>query len=105
MATKEQEIIAEAQAALDAGDIQSAIATLNRLEGGAADAAAPFKQKAQASLTAQSTTEMLMQTFFEKMQQPGGIQNMMQDLPAQLQGAIGSGTVQQDPASGIIILE
>lgn len=104
MATREQEIIATAQQALDKGDVQTALATLNQLDGSAATAAQTFKQQMQGTLAAQTTTEMLMRKFLEKMQQPNGIQGMVQDLPQQLRN-ITQGTVKQDAASGIIILE
>lgn len=104
IATDEQKIIAAAQKQLDSGDVEGALATLNQLKGDAATAAAPFKEKAQGTLAAQSTAALMMQKFIEKMNEPSGIQNMIKDLPAQIQGMTG-GTVQQDPASGIVILE
>lgn len=97
VAIEEQKIIAEAQEALDRGDVQSAVAALNRLDGDAAAAAAPFKAKAQGTLAAETTTEMLMEKFFEKLKQPNGVQNMINDVTG--------GGVKQDQASGIIILE
>lgn len=104
IATEEQKIIAAAQKSLDAGDVQGALRQLNRLEGESAKAAQPFTQKLQGTLAAQNTTELLMQKFLEKMQQPGGVQNLLHDIPAQIQGATG-GHVINDPDSGIIILE
>lgn len=97
IATREQEIIAMAQKQLDEGNVQAAVATLNRLDGEAAKVADPFKQKALGTLTAQGTAEMLMQKFMQKLQEPDGLKNM-------IQGAT-DGTVVQDDASGIVILE
>ena len=104
IATREQELIATAQKHLDAGDVQSAVATLNQLDGEAAKAAQPFTQKAMGTLAAQGTTDALMKKFMEKLQDPQGLQNMIQGLPAQIQDMT-SGTVVQDDASGIIILQ
>ena len=104
IATREQEIIASAQKSLDDGDVEAAMAQLKQLEGDAADAAQPFMKQIQGTIAANNTSQLLMQKFLDTLQQPGGIQKIINDIPAQIQGATG-GTVVQDEASGIIILE
>jgi hypothetical protein len=104
MASREQEIIASAQQSLDAGDVQGAMAQLKQLDGEAASVAQPFMEEMQGTLAAENTSQLLMQKFLEKLNQPGGMQSMIKDVPNQIRGMTG-GTVVQDDASGIIILE
>lgn len=120
IAIKEQEIIAEAQAHLDKGDVAAAMQTLNRLEGDAAKAAQPFQQKAAGTLAAQNAEAMLLQTFLNRLTNPlptstgvTGTTGTSEQMPAELQELMnsvpklfsGQKTVKQDPNSGIIILE
>lgn len=104
IATREQEIIAAAQKALDAGDTQKAMQQLQQLEGKPAEAAAPFMQQLQGSLLAEETSGLMMQKLVDTLKSPTGIQDIMNVLPNELQN-LGGQKVIQDDASGIIILE
>lgn len=57
--TETQVTVSKAQALLDQGDIQGAIAELQTLDGEAAETAQPFLQKAEASLLAQQVENMI----------------------------------------------
>lgn len=57
--TDTQATVARAQKYLDEGNVQAAIAELNKLEGGAANTAEPFIQQAQQTLMAENVQEML----------------------------------------------
>lgn len=61
-----QQAVAQAQAQLDAGDVQGAIATLNGLDGQAKTAAQPFIDQAQATLIAEQVQNLLRQTILAK---------------------------------------
>ncbi len=88
MGIKEQTIIARAQTALDQGDVAAAVRELNKLEGPAAEAAAPVTLQAQGTLNAQNTIDMLMQNMLTKLQDPNQIKGMIQTLPAQIKNQI-----------------
>ncbi len=64
--TPTQQTVAQAQAQLDSGDVQGAIATLQTLEGPAAETAQPFIQEAQASVAANQVQMMLQQLILSK---------------------------------------
>ncbi len=64
--TRTQDIVAQAQMQLDGGDVQGAIATLNSLEGPAAEAAQPFMQDAQATVMANQVQMMMQQLILTK---------------------------------------
>lgn len=111
VAIREQEIIAQAQAHLDKGDVAAAMTALNKLEGEAAIAAQPFQQKAAGTLAAQNAEAILLQTFLDRltnpsasgdtgMSIPSGVEEFMKTIPQ-----MGQKQVIEDPASGIIILE
>lgn len=61
-----QQTVAQAQAQLDRGDIQGAIATLESLDGSAKTAAQPFIDQAQATLMAEQVQNLLRQTILGK---------------------------------------
>lgn len=58
-----QQTVSQAQAQLDAGDVQGAIATLQSLDGEAKATAAPFIQQAQATVLAEQVENLLRQTI------------------------------------------
>lgn len=64
--TRTQDIVAQAQMQLDGGDVQGAIATLQSLEGPAAETAQPFIQEAQATVTANQVQMMMQQLILTK---------------------------------------
>lgn len=88
MGIKEQAIIANAQNALDKGDVAAAVAELNKLEGEAAQAASPVTLQAMGTLNAQNTVDMLMQNMMTKLQDPNQIRGLIQNLPAQIKNQI-----------------
>ena len=104
MGIKEQTIIANAQNALDRGDVSTAVAELNKLEGPAAEAAAPVKSQAQGTLNAEKTIGMLMQNMLQKMQNPNQVRGLIQSVPQEIKKQM-QGTVHGSQESGLIILE
>jgi hypothetical protein len=104
MGIEEQAIIARAQTALDNGNVQAAMAELNKLEGDAADVATPFKVQAQGAVNADQTVTLLMQNILDKIQNPQAMKNFIKTIPDQIQNQ-SQGQLYQDDASGIIILE
>lgn len=58
-----QQTVARAQAQLDSGDVQGAIATLQSLDGNAKAAATPFIEQAQATVLAEQVETLLRQTI------------------------------------------
>lgn len=64
--TPTQALINQAQMQLDAGDVQGAIATLQHLEGPAAETAQPFIAEAQATVTANQVQQMMQQLILSK---------------------------------------
>ncbi len=69
--TATQQTIAEAQAKLDQGDVQGAIASLQTLEGPAAQTALPFINEAQATLMAGQLQQLVGVNVLKKLQIPG----------------------------------
>lgn len=65
--TDTQARVARAQAMLDEGNIQGAIDELQKLDGGAADTAQPWIEKAQATVLAQSVENMATTEIVEKL--------------------------------------
>ncbi len=61
-----QQAVATAQAQLDQGDVQGAIATLQSLDGDAKKTAQPFIDQAQATLMAEQVQNLLRQTILAK---------------------------------------
>lgn len=61
-----QQAVAAAQAQLDEGDVQGAIATLQSLDGDAKTAAQPFIDQANATLIAEQVQNLLRQTILAK---------------------------------------
>ncbi len=100
----EQAIIARAQAALDNGNTTLALRELNKLEGDAATAANPVTNQIQGTLNAEQTISKMMQTVLKKLQNPTELQNMIQNIPDEIDKQM-QGQLYQDDASGIIILE
>lgn len=64
--TPTQALINQAQMQLDAGDVQGAIATLQRLEGPAAETAQPFIAEAQATVTANQVQTLMQQLILSR---------------------------------------
>lgn len=104
MGIEEQAVIARAQAALDKGDVATAMRELNTLDGEAANAASAFKSQAQGTLNAEQTISMMMQNLLQKLQNPTEIKTMIQNLPQEIEKQT-QGQLYQDEASGIVILE
>ncbi len=71
--TPTQQTIAEAQAKLDQGDVQGAIASLQTLQGPAAQTAQPFINEAQATLMAGQLQQMLGVNVLKNLQIPGAL--------------------------------
>jgi hypothetical protein len=69
--TPTQQTIAEAQAKLDQGDVQGAIASLQTLQGPAAQTAQPFINEAQATLMAGQLQQMIGVNVLKNLQIPG----------------------------------
>ena len=84
MGTEDQKIVAAAQAALDRGDVRTAMQALNKLDGQAAQTAQPLVALAQQTLSAENL-----------------VTDLMQDLLAKMQG----GRIVKDEASGVMILD
>ena len=64
--TDTQATVAKAQLLLDQGDVQGAMAELQKLEGGAAETAQPFMQQLQATLQAEETQQLLRNSLTSK---------------------------------------
>ncbi|NQZ14033.1 MAG: hypothetical protein HRT94_04295 [Alphaproteobacteria bacterium] len=80
--TDTQATVAKAQAMLDNGDVEGAIAQLQTLDGEAAQTAQPFIDQAQASLLSDQVQQMLRNTILSKVGgQFGGI---VDQLPTQM---------------------
>lgn len=82
----EQQTVARAQALLDAGDVQGAVAELQKLDGEAAQKAAPFIDKAQQTVMAEQVQTMVYQTILSK------LGTVAPGLKSQLQGVIPTDT-------------
>lgn len=86
--TDTQSAVARAQAQLDQGDVQGALATLQTLEGGAAAQAQPFIERAEAAVLADQVQAMIRDTI---------LANLSSGFPAAAGGAAftagGSGTI------------
>lgn len=101
---EEQAVVARAQAALDNGDVKTALRELNKLEGDAANAANPVTNQLQGAVSADQTISMMMQNLIQKLQNPTELKSMIQNIPAEIEKQT-QGRLIQDDASGIIILE
>ena len=76
--TDTQSTVNKAQAMLDAGDVQGAIATLQTLDGEAAETAQPFIEQAKASLLSGQVQQMLQSSILSKVSGPlGGVMNQV----------------------------
>lgn len=104
MGIEEQAIIARAQNALDNGDVQTALNELNKLEGEAATVANPITDKLSGAVNADQTISMMMETLLKKLQNPQSIEGFIRNIPQEINRQM-QGTLTQDDASGIIILE
>lgn len=88
----EQALIQQASAQLDRGDVAGAMATLNQLQGPAAEAAKPWQTKADASMAAQQLDMQLVQRLMSKVKSglqgvAGGASGPINLAPAQPQVA------------------
>lgn len=104
MGIKEQGIVSKAQKALDKGDVAGALRELNKLEGDAAQTAAPFKAQAQGTLNAENVVSKMMQTLLQKLQNPEEMKSMIQNLPQEIEKQV-QGEIKGSAESGFIILE
>lgn len=92
----ENALIQQASAQLDAGDVQGAMTTLQQLQGPAAEAAAPWQEKAQATLIAQTVDMNLVNAIIGKVK--NGLSTMA--APASgLTGVVNSGPINMAPSS------
>lgn len=97
--TDTQSTVNKAQAMLDAGDVQGAIATLQTLDGEAAETAQPFIEQAKASLLSGQVQQMLQSSILSKVSGP--LNGVMNQLPRGLMG----GDAAQTPAANPISVE
>lgn len=67
-----QAIVSRAQTYMDEGDIQAAIAELQKLEGGSAEVAQPWIQQAQARMNAENMGPLLSENILNIIQQAQG---------------------------------
>lgn len=100
--TPTQETVNKAQQQLDAGDVQGAIATLQALEGPAAQTAEPFIQEAQATITANQVQMMLQQLILSKVGGTLGASIQQKTAPVLEQTMEGMQGLAPDP-SGVIM--
>jgi hypothetical protein len=68
---EERELIAKAQQQLDTNDVAGALATLQQLQGPAAEAAQPWEQQAQATLAVQNIDQELVNSLVGKIRAMG----------------------------------
>lgn len=104
MGIAEQAIVAKAQKALDNGDIKTALAELNKLEGEAATAASPLTSEIQGAVNADQTISKMMEVLLQKLQNPAELQSTLKNLPAEIQKQM-QGEIKGSAESGLIILE
>lgn len=64
---RDNDMIAQASRQLDRGDVQGAMATLQKLDGPAAQAAAPWQKKAEATVAAQALDTQLVQSIMTRL--------------------------------------
>lgn len=97
--TPTQTLVDQAQRQLDTGDVQGAIATLQSLEGPAAETAQPFIQEAQASVAANQVQQMLQQLILSKVGGTLGatIRTKVAPVIDQTMGAV------QNPSQGMVM--
>lgn len=69
---EERALIAKASGQLDNGDVKGAMATLQQLDGAAAQAATPWTTQAAATLTAQNIDQQLVQNLISKLRNAAG---------------------------------
>ncbi len=93
--TQTQALINQAQMQLDGGDVQGAIATLQRLEGPAAETAQPFIEEAQATVTANQVQMLMQQLILSKV--GGTLGARIQQQAAPIVESLGS--VVENPAA------
>jgi len=85
---EERELIAKASAQLDKDDVQGAMATLQQLQGPAAEAAAPWQQQAQATVAVQAIDQQLVTSLMNK----------IKTMSSASMGSIGGGSVTTNAA-------
>lgn len=78
--TQTQATVERAQALLDAGNIQGAIAQLQTLDGQAAQTAQPFIQQAQISLLAEKAQQLLGENILSKINQQIPVQGILKNM-------------------------
>lgn len=98
--TQTQALINQAQMQLDGGDVQGAIATLQRLEGPAAETAQPFIEEAQATVTANQVQMLMQQLILSKV--GGTLGARIQQQAAPIVESLGSAV--EDPAAAMDVL-
>lgn len=91
--TAQQQTVARAQAMLDAGNVQGAIAELQTLDGEAGAKAAPFIDKAQQTLMTEQVQTMVYQEILSK------LGSVAPGLKSQLQGVMPAPAVPGDAAA------
>jgi len=101
---EEQTVIANAQKALDNGDVKTALAELNKLEGEAAQVAKPVKNQVEGTLNAETTVDLMMKNLLQKLQNPTQVKSMIQNIPSEIQRQ-SQGQIKGSVDSGLIILE
>lgn len=104
--TQTQATVAKAQAMLDAGDIQGAMAELQTLEGGAAEQAQPFMGQLKATLQAEETQQLLRNSILSKVTGQlgnlgGGLNGMTNALSGQIPAMPNMPNMPTMPAQGL----
>ncbi len=108
--TPTQDAVVKAQAQLDKGDVKGAIATLQSLDGEAAQTAAPFIQQAQGVMLAEQVETMLRQTILSNIGNSApltatGAAGALNAVTDSVQEALpGQGGLVRDKESGFAIL-
>lgn len=93
--TDTQARVARAQTMLDEGNIQGAIAELQKLEGGAAETAQPWIEKAQATVLAQDVENMATTEVIQK------LKDMSTNVGSMATGATGAAGSMAGMTSGL----
>lgn len=91
----ERAIIDKASAQLDANDVAGAMATLQTLQGPAADAAAPFEAKASATMAAQALDSQLVNSIIARVK--SGLSGAT-SAASSMTGVVNAGPINMAPA-------
>jgi uroporphyrinogen-III synthase len=85
-------VVARAQLLLEKNDVQGAMKELQSLEGGSAEAAAPWLQQAQGALIADQTSSTLIQGILSQVSMPGqGVADSVTSVFDEALGVLGGG--------------